>query len=209
MNLAVSVFYIWTGQGNVRILGEVIPMKYLQRLGKSLMLPVSCLPVASILFGIGYWLAPAGGTDTGIIALGLIKAGYRPDRQYADIVRAVGVAVGMADEGDGTAALAGLVSYLTIKTLLSVDAVSAFQGIAEADVNQAFLHIENQFTGILSGLIGSWSYNRYHKLKTPDFLAFFSGKRSGCNLQCHVFAGNRIPDVLHLARHLRRADNFR
>lgn len=29
-------------------------MKYLQKLGKSLMLPVACLPVASILMGIGY-----------------------------------------------------------------------------------------------------------------------------------------------------------
>ena len=35
-------------------------MKYLQRLGKSLMLPVAALPVASILMGIGYWIDPTG-----------------------------------------------------------------------------------------------------------------------------------------------------
>lgn len=35
-------------------------MKYLQRLGKSLMLPVACLPVAAILMGIGYWIDPSG-----------------------------------------------------------------------------------------------------------------------------------------------------
>jgi len=35
-------------------------MKYLQRLGKSLMLPVAVLPVAGILMGIGYWIDPSG-----------------------------------------------------------------------------------------------------------------------------------------------------
>ena len=40
-------------------------MKYLQRLGKSLMLPVACLPVAAILMGIGYWIdRQAGGPTT-------------------------------------------------------------------------------------------------------------------------------------------------
>ena len=34
-------------------------MRYLQKLGKSLMLPVACLPAAGILMGIGYMLAPA------------------------------------------------------------------------------------------------------------------------------------------------------
>lgn len=33
-------------------------MKYLQKLGKALMLPVAALPVAGILMGVGYLLAP-------------------------------------------------------------------------------------------------------------------------------------------------------
>ena len=43
-------------------------MKYLQKLGKSLMLPVACLPVASILMGIGYWIDPAGWGANNLIA---------------------------------------------------------------------------------------------------------------------------------------------
>lgn len=50
-------------------------MKYLQKLGKSLMLPVACLPVASILMGIGYWIDPSGWGANNIIAAFLIKAG--------------------------------------------------------------------------------------------------------------------------------------
>lgn len=34
-------------------------MKWLQKLGKALMLPVAALPVCGILMGIGYALAPA------------------------------------------------------------------------------------------------------------------------------------------------------
>ena len=44
-------------------------MKYLQKLGKSLMLPVACLPVASILMGIGYWIDPAGWGANNLIAV--------------------------------------------------------------------------------------------------------------------------------------------
>ena len=48
-------------------------MKYLQKLGKSLMLPVACLPVASILMGIGYWIDPSGwGQTTWVYYLQLV-----------------------------------------------------------------------------------------------------------------------------------------
>lgn len=50
-------------------------MKYLQRLGKSLMLPVACLPVAAILMGIGYWIDPSGWGANNVAAAFLIKAG--------------------------------------------------------------------------------------------------------------------------------------
>ena len=84
-------------------------MKWLQKLGKSLMLPVAVLPVAGILSGIGYWLCPAvmqGGEITGAIpmigyfltqaALALI------DGAIIALLFAVGVAVGMSDDHDGS-----------------------------------------------------------------------------------------------------------
>ena len=56
-------------------------MKFLQKLGKSLMLPVACLPICGILMGLGYWMCPAtmqGGEINGIIqqiGFYLVKAG--------------------------------------------------------------------------------------------------------------------------------------
>lgn len=69
-------------------------MKFLQKLGKALMLPVAVLPICGILMGIGYWLCPAtmqGGEIQGVanlIGLFLVKAGGALiDRQYGDPVR--------------------------------------------------------------------------------------------------------------------------
>lgn len=149
-------------------------MKNLQRLGKSLMLPVACLPVAGILMGIGYWIDPDGWGANSLLALLLIKAGGILIDNMA-LLFAIGVSVGMAKDHDGTSALAGIVSWLTIQTMLSPAVVAI---ITSADANPAFLKINNAFIGILCGLIGAYCYNKFKNTKLPDFLAFFSGKRS-------------------------------
>ena len=50
-------------------------MKYAYRLGKSLMLPVACLPVAGLLMGLGFWMDPVGHGDSYLISQILVKAG--------------------------------------------------------------------------------------------------------------------------------------
>lgn len=160
-------------------------MKYLQKLGKSLMLPVACLPVCGILMGIGYALCPAtmqGGDIVGatqMIGFFLVKAGGALIDNLAWLF-AVGLAVGMANDHDGTAGLAGLVSYLMMTNLLSTGVVTTLiPSIAEdATRTIAFDKIAgNAFIGILAGLIGSVCYNKFKNTKLPDWLAFFSGKR--------------------------------
>lgn len=151
-------------------------MKYLQRLGKSLMLPVACLPVASILMGIGYWIDPIGWGANSVVSAFLLKAGGSLIDNMA-ILFAIGVAVGMSDDNDGTAGLAGLVSWLVITTLLAPGSVAFFKGIPVEEVAAAFSKIQTQFTGILAGLIGAACYNKFKGTKLPDALAFFSGKR--------------------------------
>ncbi len=154
-------------------------MKYLQRIGKALMLPVACLPVCGILMGLGYALNPAtmqGGDTVGAaatIGLFLVKAGGALIDNMSWLF-VIGVAIGMSDDNDGTAALAGIVSWLMITNLLSTGTVSALTG---ADADPAFGKIGNQFIGILSGLIGATCYNKFKGTKLPDALAFFSGKR--------------------------------
>ena len=165
-------------------------MKYLQKLGKALMLPVAALPVAGILMGVGYLLAPAVmgavGDTTGFAYTAgflLIKAGGALIDNMAWLF-AVGAAVGLADDHDGTAGLAGLVAFLMIQQLLSPAVVQTVQGVADPDAwlatteGIAFSKIAgNSFIGILSAVIGGTCYNKFKDTRLPDWLAFFSGKR--------------------------------
>ena len=159
-------------------------MKFLQKLGKSLMLPVAVLPICGLLMGIGYYLCPStmqGGTVEGlaqIIGFLLVKAGGALIDNM-QILFVIGVAVGMADEPDGTPALAGLASWLMVQQLLSTGVVSTIMpNVVEGTTEYlAFSKISNPFIGILCGLIGAFSYNRFKNMQLPDFLAFFSGKR--------------------------------
>lgn len=92
-------------------------MKFLQKLGKALMLPVAVLPICGILMGIGYWLCPAtmqGGDIQGaanLIGLFLVKAGAALIDHMA-ILFAVGVGVGMSEKNDGTGGIAALCSFI-------------------------------------------------------------------------------------------------
>lgn len=151
-------------------------MKYLQRLGRSLMLPVAVLPAAAILMGIGYWIDPTGWGGESPIAAFLIKAGGSIIDNIP-ILFAVGVALGLSKDKDGSSALSGLVAFLVITTLLSTDVVALLQGIDVKEVDPAFSKIKNAFVGILSGIIASIMYNRFSHVKLPDALSFFSGKR--------------------------------
>ena len=158
-------------------------MKFLQKLGKALMLPVACLPICGILMGIGYALCPEtmqGGDITGVvqqIGFFLVKAGGALIDHMA-ILFAIGVGVGMADDNDGTAGVAALASWLMITNLLSTGTVSVIKTLEEGTTNFiAFSKIENPFIGILAGIIGALCYNRFKSAKLPDWLSFFSGKR--------------------------------
>lgn len=161
-------------------------MKYLQKLGKSLMLPVAVLPIAGILSGIGYALCPAtmqGGEITGAVALigyFMVQAALALiDGKVIALLFAVGVAIGMSDDHEGTSALAGLVSWLMITKVLSTGVVTTLMPAIADDATKtlAFDNIQNAFIGILAGIIGSACYNRFKNTKLPDWLAFFSGKR--------------------------------
>ena len=159
-------------------------MKFLQKLGKALMLPVAVLPICGILMGIGYWLCPAtmqGGEISGVanlIGLFLVKAGGALIDNMA-ILFAIGVGVGMSEKNDGTGAIAALASWLMLTTLLSTGFVTTIMpSIADsATKTLAFDKIANPFIGILAGIIGSTCYNKFKSTKLPDWLSFFSGKR--------------------------------
>lgn len=164
--------------------GVNIMMKYLQKLGKALMLPVAVLPICGLLMGIGYLLCPStmqGGDINGfvnLLGLFLVKAGAALIDNMA-LLFVIGVGVGMSDNNDGTGGVAALASWLMITTLLSAGTVTAFMpSVADnQDAMLAFGKIANPFIGIIAGIIGSTCFNRFKNTKLPDWLSFFSGKR--------------------------------
>ncbi len=117
-------------------------MKFLQKLGKALMLPVACLPICGILMGIGYALCPAtmqGGDITGIgnqIGLSLVKAGGALIDNMAFFLLSVSVLV-CQTRHDGTGGIAALASWLMITTLVSTGVVTTIMpSIADSSYNR-------------------------------------------------------------------------
>ena len=128
-------------------------MKYAYRLGKAVMLPVACLPVAGLLMGVGFWLDPVGQGENLLLAHVMILAGSVLIDNMS-LLFTLGVA-----EQDGTAALAGVISWLMIQKILSPDNVVILTG-NRVDAS-SFSYINNQFVGILSGWIGAYCCNKY------------------------------------------------
>lgn len=159
-------------------------MNYLQKLGKSLMLPVSVLPICGILMGVGYLLCPEamqGGEIAGAfptVGFIMIKAGGAIIDNMAWLF-VIGVSVGMSDDKNGAVCMAGLVSWLIVITLLSPDVISlAIKDMPETSAAYlAFSKIQNPFIAILCGTLAATCYNRFKEIKLPEYLAFFSGRR--------------------------------
>lgn len=149
---------------------------YMQRMGRSLMLPVAVLPAASLLVGIANWIVGIGVSNAGTTFL--MNAGLAILNHLA-LLFAVGLALGMSKDKDGSAALAGLVAYLVPQTVLSSASVQGLLGLEKlSDVNPAFSTMDNNvFIGIIAGLTAAAMYNRFSQVKLPMALSFFSGKR--------------------------------
>src|SRR3954470_15608006 len=143
----------------------------LQKIGKCMMLPVSVLPVAGILLGVGSanfsWLPDI--LSQVMAASGSAIFGNLP------LLFAIGVAIGLADN-DGVAALAGTVGYVVFLATMGIFA--KLLGIEPATIMGIPSIETGVFGGIVVGLIAAAAFNRFYKLNLPNYLGFFAGKRS-------------------------------
>jgi PTS system glucose-specific IIC component len=143
----------------------------LQKIGKCMMLPVSVLPVAGILLGVGSanftWLPE-------IVSQIMAKSG---DAIFGNLplLFAIGVAIGLT-ENDGVAALAGTTGYVVL--LASMGVCAKLRGIEVAPIMGIPSIETGVFGGIIVGLVAAWAFNRFYKIKLPSYLGFFAGKRS-------------------------------
>jgi len=155
--------------------------QYMQKIGRSLMLPVATLPIAALFMGIGYWIDPnvlSSGTNVNLLAALLLKAGGAI-LDNLGLLFALGLAVGMSKDKSGAAAMSGVVAFLVPMSVLSTGAVALFQGVTVDAVDVAFtaINFKNVFIGILAGIVAGELYNRFSDVKLPTALSFFSGKR--------------------------------
>ena len=143
----------------------------LQKIGKCMMLPVSVLPVAGILLGVGSanfsWL-PA-------IVSQVMAASGNAIFANLPLLFAIGVAIGLT-ENDGVAALAGTVGYVVFLATMGVFA--KLRGIPTSDIMGIPSIETGVFGGIIAGLVAAWAFNRFYKIKLPSYLGFFAGKRA-------------------------------
>lgn len=147
----------------------------LQKFGRSLMLPIAALPVAGLMLRLGSDdMLGADGLNWGPVAA-VIGAGGSALFDNLPLLFALGVAIGMARRSDGSTALAAVVGYLTYKSV--GDAMSPYiLGPAAEGEKQELINF-GVLGGILVGLIAAFLWQRYHRIKLPDYLAFFGGRR--------------------------------
>ena len=130
----------------------------LQKVGKALMTPIAVLPIAAILLRLGFGDIPYLDGDIANI----MKVAGDAIFSNLDLLFAIGIAYGLAKNSDGAAALSAGVGLLISKAVyLQID----------PKLNMGV------FIGIIIGILAGVLYNRFHTVKLPDFLGFFSGKR--------------------------------
>lgn len=159
----------------------------LQKVGKSLMLPVALLPAAGILLGVSNALAgdallahfPALSNPTFQLIISIMESSGQIIFNNLPLIFAVGVAVGLT-EGEGVAALAAIVGFLILNTSMGVMA-----GVTEDMIdNSMYASIvgiptiqTGVFGGIIIGIVAAYLYKKFYKIELPQYLGFFAGKR--------------------------------
>ena len=149
----------------------------LQRLGKSLMLPIALLPAAGILLRLGQ---PdlLGGIKAPVIGpfFEAMSAAGGAIFAHLPLLFAIGVAIGFAKKADGSTALAAAAGYLVMEAVFKTMSPVVLEGVLDQVGEQAQINY-SVFGGILVGLITAVLFDRYHTIKLPSYLGFFGGRR--------------------------------
>lgn len=153
----------------------------LQRLGRSLMLPIAVLPAAALLSRLGQpdllgeeglsavlpWVQPVAD---------VIGSAGDSLFNYLPLLFAIGVAIGFARKADGSTALSAAVGYLVMQAVFKTMSPFVLEGQLDKAGEQAQINY-SVFGGIVIGLLTAWLFDRYHTIKLPPYLGFFGGRR--------------------------------
>lgn len=126
---------------------------FLQKIGKSLMFPIATLPAAALLLRFG---------QDDLLGIPFMSAAGAGIIDNLAIIFAIGIAMGLAHDGSGGAALAGAIAYLVLTSAIVTINETIDMGV---------------FAGIISGIVAGLLYNKFYNVKFPQWLAFFGGRR--------------------------------
>ena len=158
-------------------------MAVMQRIGRSLMLPVAVLPAAALLVRLGnddMLGRPEFPAFLTKIA-SFMAAGGNAILDNMALLFAVGIAIGFAKKSDGSTALAAVTGYLVFQRVLATftdpnqpkveTAVEGKVVMVEKAVNAGVLG------GVVMGIVVALLYQRFYRTKLPDWAGFFGGRR--------------------------------
>lgn len=148
----------------------------LQKVGRSLQLPIAVLPAAGILLRLGQDdVFGKDGLGWNKVAAVFATAG---DAVFANLplLFCIGIAIGFAKKADGSTALAALVGFLVYKNVLTAFPIAEAKVQAGADIPATY-NDPKVFGGIIMGLLAAVIWQRYHRKKLVDWLGFFNGRR--------------------------------
>ncbi|MFF4230260.1 PTS transporter subunit EIIC [Streptomyces sp. NPDC001820] len=148
----------------------------LQKVGRSLQLPIAVLPAAGILLRLGQDdVFGKDGLGWNKVAAVFATAG---DAVFANLplLFCIGIAIGFAKKADGSTALAALVGFLVYKNVLTAFPINEAKVQAGADIPATY-NDPKVFGGIIMGLLAAVIWQRYHRKKLVDWLGFFNGRR--------------------------------
>ena len=160
----------------------------LQRIGKSITLPIALLPVAGLLMGIGTLFEnqdflnvfPIFSGNLFQIIADIMSSSGNVIFTNLPLIFAVGVAIGMTS-GDGVSALAAIVGFLIMNVTTGIIAGIDITQVQNNPMYTTVLGIPSLSTGVFGGIIigitTALLYEKFYDIKLPEFLGFFSGKR--------------------------------
>ncbi|MFF7953046.1 PTS transporter subunit EIIC [Streptomyces griseorubiginosus] len=148
----------------------------LQKVGRSLQLPIAVLPAAGLLLRFGQ--ADVFGKDgfgwDKVASVFATAGGAIFDN--LPLLFCIGVAVGFAKKADGSTALAAVVGFLVYSNVLKAFPVTEAKIQAGADIAATYNN-PGVLGGIIMGLLSAVLWQRFHRTKLVDWLGFFNGRR--------------------------------
>ncbi|WP_297282232.1 PTS transporter subunit IIABC [uncultured Anaerococcus sp.] len=175
--------------------GENKAFATLQKLGQTFMLPISLLPIAGLLLGIGssftnpsviemYNLGNVlyeGGTLFGILSV--LAAAGNIVFTHLGLLFGISVASGLAKREKGVAALSAIIGYFVMYAAMTaglnqfrdVEALSQTQGLITSYLGFDTTMNLGVLGGIIIGIVVANLHNKYNTIEAPEALSFFGG----------------------------------